>query len=79
MTILTPAQCRAARGLLDWTQDDLARAAQIAVNTLRNFEAQKSTLMTNNLMAVVAALEHAGVELIAANGGGGGVRLRDRE
>jgi hypothetical protein len=35
---LSPSQCRAARGLLDWTQQELADAARIGVATVRLFE-----------------------------------------
>jgi len=35
---MTPAQCRAARDLLGWSPDDLARAAGVRVFTIRNFE-----------------------------------------
>jgi transcriptional regulator with XRE-family HTH domain len=75
MTI-TPALCRAARGLLGWNQNDLATAAKVGVNTLRNFEAEKSVPMTNNLAAIQGALEAAGVEFIPENGGGAGLRVR---
>lgn len=34
--------------------------------------------MANNVRAVVSALEAAGIEFIAENGGGAGVRLRNR-
>jgi DNA-binding XRE family transcriptional regulator len=73
---ITPAQCRAARGLLGWNQDDLAKAAKVGVNTLRNFEADRSAPMTNNLAAIQSALEAAGIEFIPENGGGAGLRLR---
>lgn len=75
---LTPAQCRAARGLADWTQAELAAAANVGLSTIRNFEAGRSTPVSNNLAAIVTALENQGVQFIAENGGGAGVRWRDR-
>ncbi|MDP9126981.1 MAG: helix-turn-helix transcriptional regulator [Pseudomonadota bacterium] len=36
--ILTAAQLRAARGLLDWTRSDLAKAANISPETVKNIE-----------------------------------------
>jgi transcriptional regulator with XRE-family HTH domain len=76
MTIITPALCRAARGLLGWNQNELASKASVGLNTLRNFEAAKSAPMANNLNAIQAALEAAGIEFIPANGGGAGLRIR---
>ena len=73
---MTPAQCRAARGLLDWTQDELAAKAAVSVVTIRNFEKGRSSPQRATLEVVRRALEAAGVEL--TNGGQPGVRLRAR-
>lgn len=73
---LTPAQSRAARGLVDWPQSKLAEASHLGVSTIKNFEAGRSVPTINNLAAIRAALESAGVEFLAENGGGPGVRLR---
>jgi transcriptional regulator with XRE-family HTH domain len=70
---MTPSQCRAARALLNWTQDDLARAADVGVATVRNFENQKSTPQRSSMKLMQQALEAAGVQL--TNGEGPGVRL----
>ena len=77
---LTSHQIRAARALLRWRAQDLARASAVGVATIRRAElAQKETSMTApNDMAVRHALESAGVEFIDENGGGPGVRLRKR-
>jgi transcriptional regulator with XRE-family HTH domain len=71
---MTPPQCRAARGLLNWNQDDLARTARVSVVTVRNFENEKSDPMRATLEVIRRALEEAGVEFI--NGDSPGVRLR---
>jgi hypothetical protein len=42
-TILTPALCRAARGLLDWTQADLAEHAAVSRSTTTKGGTTKST------------------------------------
>jgi transcriptional regulator with XRE-family HTH domain len=76
MNAIPPAACRAARALLDWSQNQLAQAANVGQSTVRNFEAGRSTPVANNLDAIRRALETAGVEFIAENGGGAGVRLR---
>jgi transcriptional regulator with XRE-family HTH domain len=73
---MTPAQCRAARALLDWTQDELAEAAQIGVVTLRQFENRASQPRRAILAAIRRALEEAGVRFID-RGGGPGVRLTE--
>src|SRR5271154_50774 len=36
--MITAAQLRAARGLLDWTRTDLAKAANISPETVKNIE-----------------------------------------
>lgn len=74
-TALTPAQCRAGRGLYR-SQEQLAEAANVGPSTVRNFEAGRSIPMSNNLTAIQKALEAAGVIFIAENGEGPGVRLR---
>lgn len=73
--MLTPAQCRAARALVDWSQEDLAEASHLGVSTVRDFEKGRRVPTHNNLAAIVRALEAASVEFIPENGSGAGVRL----
>lgn len=73
---MTPEQCKAARALLRLGQADLAKAAGVARTTVIDFEAGSRTPRASSLEAIGAALEAAGVELIAENGGGAGVRLK---
>jgi hypothetical protein len=75
---LTSQQIRAARALLRWRAQDLARASAVGVATIRRAElVERETSMTvPNEMAVRRAFESAGVEFIDENGGGPGVRLR---
>jgi DNA-binding XRE family transcriptional regulator len=78
---LASSQIRAARALLRWTVDDLAREAALGRNTILRAEVaddQTSLTVANNL-AVRRALEGAGVEFIDEDGGGPGVRLRKRQ
>ena len=53
---------RTARALLNWTQPDLARAAGIALATLKRFEKGHRTPIPVVRAAIFAALEKGGVE-----------------
>ena len=75
---LTADQIRAARALLRWSAEDLARRSSISLRTIRRAElseVQTALTVANNL-ALRRALEAAGVEFIDENGGGAGARLR---
>ncbi len=75
--MVSAAQCRAARGLLKWKQEDLATAAQVGIVSIRQFEGEKTVPHRATLAAVRRAFEAAGVVFIPKNGGGAGVRLRE--
>jgi DNA-binding XRE family transcriptional regulator len=57
----TPAQVRAARGLLDWTQPTLAERSGVGVATIRAYEAQQRSPYANTLQAFRDAFSEAGV------------------
>lgn len=61
--MITPAQCRAARALLDWSQQDLAKAAHLGLSTIRDFEKSRRVPTHNNLRGIKLALEEGGVEI----------------
>jgi transcriptional regulator with XRE-family HTH domain len=75
---ITGAQCRAARGLLGMTQRELATQARIYLRTLQDFESGKREPLSQTLVVIAGALERAGVVFIPENGGGAGVRFRER-
>lgn len=78
MTI-TPAQCRAARGLIEMDQAVLASAANVSRNTVVDFEKGRRTPGANNLAAIRTALEAAGVIFLSdgeTTSGGPGLRLK---
>ena len=77
--MITPSQCRAARGLLDWTQQELADAARIGVATVRLFVGEAAEARPATLAVLRQAFESAGVQFIDENGGGPGLRLRKRQ
>jgi DNA-binding transcriptional regulator YiaG len=71
---MSPAQCRAARGLIAMDQAVLAEAANISRNVIIDFEKGRRVPTRNNLAAIQRVLEKAGVEF--TNGDAPGVRLR---
>lgn len=76
--ILSPAQARAARGLVDWSQSDLASRSNLSESTIRDFEKGRRVPGPNNLAAIRHALEAAGVVFLEDGqsiDGGPGVRL----
>ena len=75
---LTSSQIRAARSLIRWSAEDLAKETALSVATIRRAELTEAetSLTAANDLAVRRALEAAGVEFIDENGGGPGVRLR---
>jgi transcriptional regulator with XRE-family HTH domain len=74
--MISPAQCRAARGLLDWSQQRLAETANVGNATIRNFENGHSSPRNATLDVLRRALEAAGVEF--TNGAEPGVNSRRR-
>ena len=70
-------QFRAARGLLGWSQTELAARAGLSVPTVKRVEAGFGPQVSNEARAKLQkALEAAGVEFLEENGGGAGVRFR---
>ena len=77
MTV-TSAQVRMARAALNWTVRDLAEATGLHRNTVTNLEVGRYAGDPETLSNIKRVLEKAGVEFVDENGGGPGVRLRDR-
>jgi transcriptional regulator with XRE-family HTH domain len=75
---MRPAQCRAARALLDITQPELAQLAGLGLSTVVDFEKERRQVSVAAVQAIELALRRAGIEFIDENGGGAGVRLRKR-
>lgn len=74
---MKPAQVRMARAALNWSLEDLAKAAGVHRNTISNFETGKFAGSADAVSSIRFALEAAGVVFIPENGGGAGVRLKD--
>ena len=77
-SVITSEQVRAARALLRWEQRDLAGASGVSLPTIKRLETVRGRIVAQprTVGAMRAALEAAGVEFIAENGGGPGVRLK---
>lgn len=75
--MITAAQCRAARGLIAWSQRNLAQKAGIGTVAVHQLENGTNSPRRATLEVVRRAFEEAGVEFITGNGGGPGVRFRD--
>ena len=73
-------QIKAARALAGWSQEELASRSGVSFPTVKRLEAQGGEIGGRETTGqkLQAALESAGVEFIPENGGGAGVRLRNR-
>jgi transcriptional regulator with XRE-family HTH domain len=74
--IIAAAQCRAARALLEWTDSQLAEAAGVDLEVVRQLEARFRRPSVGQQRQIRKALEDGGVVFIAENGGGVGARLK---
>jgi predicted transcriptional regulator len=80
--MITSAQMRAARALLNIDQRQLAEMSGVSLPTIQRMEASDGTVrgVIDTLTKVVEALDRAGIELISDNApsvaGGRGVRLK---
>lgn len=78
--MLTAGQIRAARGLLDWSQSQLAENTKLSIQTIKRMEGIRGPAGSTaaNVEAVRRVLEDAGIVFLSANertNGGPGVRL----
>jgi len=80
--MITASQIRAARALVSMDQRKLADLAGLSLPTIQRMEASDGVVRGNvdSLMKLMAALDAAGIELLAEGaaspGGGRGVRLK---
>ena len=72
--MLSSHQIRAARAILRLDQAELAKAANVSLETIKRVEAMEEELKIrlDTLTKIQSALEKGGVEFIAENGGGAG-------
>ena len=71
-------QIKAARSLLAWSQEELARVADVSIPTIKRLESNDGPLggRSSTSQKILNAFQGAGVEFIGENGGGPGVRLK---
>jgi len=79
LIILSGKHIRAARGLVGWTQRELARRANVGLGTIRRMEDADGPVSarTENIISVTVALQKAGVEFL--NDDRPGVRMKPQE
>jgi ribosome-binding protein aMBF1 (putative translation factor) len=61
---MSPEQSRAARAWLNWSQEELAKRANMSLSTVRDFEKGRHAPIANNISAMRRAIEGAGVRLV---------------
>ena len=74
--MLSSEQCRAARALLNWTQEDLAVRAGVSRSTVCGFERGEHELQRASAAMIRMTLEQAGVILIETDEQGAGAWLQ---
>lgn len=74
--LIVPAQIRAARALLDMSQEELATAAGVAISSVRDVEGSKRAADAQTVRSISRTLENKGVEFLPGGKGEGfGVRI----
>jgi len=77
ISIATPNQIRAARGLLGWSQSELAANARVHPQTVSFVEREDGPRYFPSRVKIQECLENAGILFIAESDGiGDGVRFR---
>jgi DNA-binding XRE family transcriptional regulator len=65
---ISPGQCRAARALLNWTQEELAKKVGVALRTIRDFENERRQPLKVVRSSIQQAFEQAGIEFLESEG-----------
>ena len=84
--LITPSQIRAARALLNWSQEQLAKAAGLGLSTIRDYERERRSgreeeadrpgQIVGGLGAIRHTLENEGIRFLPSEGDyGPGVRV----
>ena len=59
--MLTPGQCRAARGFLRWSLKELSHRAKVSIVTISRFEAEQASPIPATRQVLQRAFEDAGI------------------
>ena len=75
--MITSAQIRAARGMLDWSRKDLAKSSGLSFASMMRLESFDGVPSSNfkTLEAIKTAFEQAGIEFVGTPEDRPGVRL----
>jgi transcriptional regulator with XRE-family HTH domain len=80
MSGISSAQGRAARGMLDWSMLDLAKAACVSISTVKRFEDEQAASVSEAAEVMIReAFEVAGIRFLPNDGTGSGLRLQARQ
>jgi transcriptional regulator with XRE-family HTH domain len=74
-------QIKAARALLDWSQHELAERSAVSLPTVKRLESAEGEFggRPETRVAVISALQKAGIDFIFEDDGETGVRLLKRQ
>jgi transcriptional regulator with XRE-family HTH domain len=76
--VLRPQQLRAARALLGWSREDLAKHSGVSTLAIKSFETRGSDPRQTTIYKWRRALEEGGVVFLDRDANGGpGVRLKE--
>ena len=73
---VSPAQSRAARAFLQWSQAELEKKTGVCIRTIRNFEGEVRQPHEHTMAAICNAFETHGVEFLPQDSGGEGVQFK---
>lgn len=78
--MITSAQIRAARGMLDWSRKDLSETSGISFASMIRLESFEGVPASNfkTLEAIKKAFEAAGIEFVGTPEEGAGVRWKPK-
>jgi len=79
--LITSAQIRAARGMLDWTRSDLSEKSSVGFSSMQRLESADGVpgAQFKTLEAIKEAFEKAGIEFIGSPEEGAGVRWKTKK